>query len=93
MSVISPVTSRIARVPAVGWLLVAIVAAVVLMTWYTFTCDDDDRDWLDPQQPPVNLNVDMKATAAAVLAPVFRAPKIYQYDSLTQHPGCWVGDC
>ncbi len=92
MSIVTPVTSRIARVPALGWLLIAVAGAAVLMAWYVYACDDDDRDWLDPQQPPINIDVDMKATAAAVL-PKFRAPKIYAYDSLTQHPGCWVGDC
>jgi hypothetical protein len=88
-----PVVDQVRRVPALAWILIALVAVIVVKTWHAYACDDQDRSWLDPQQPPVNVDIDMRATAAAVLAPTFRAPKLYPWSSLSQHPGCWVGDC
>jgi len=84
---------RLGRMPAGVWFLLALVAALAVVCWHRFCCDDQDTSWLDPQQPPLNVDVDKRATVAGVLLPAFRAPKPYPWNSLQEHPGCWVGDC
>lgn len=80
------------RVPVALWFACAVVVCLAVLVWHRYALDDEDTDWLDPGQPPINVDVNMHATVAGVL-PKFRAIKPYHYDTLTGHPGCWVGDC
>jgi len=86
------IIEQVKRVPTVMWFAGAVLVALAVLVWHQYSLDDEDRDWLDPGQPPINVNVDMSATVAGVL-PKFRPMKPYHFDSLQGHPGCWVGDC
>lgn len=90
--VVGPLARRAAQLPAVTWFAVAVVLALTALVWHRYCLDPEDRDWLDPGQPPVNVRLDMQSSVAAVL-PSFRAVKPYAHNSLSAHPDCWVGDC
>lgn len=91
--VVGPLARRAAELPVVTWFALAVVLALAVLVWHRYCLDPEDRDWLDPGQPPINVDLDMKATVAGVLPTQFRALKPYHHDSLSAHPGCWVGDC
>lgn len=93
MSIVAPVAVRLRQIPVGAWFGLTVILCLMALVWHRFCLDPEDRSWLDPGQPPLNVDVDMRTTVAAVLPPPFRAPKPYPYDTLAQHPGCWVGDC
>lgn len=90
---ISGAARRLAAVPPAAWFGITLLAALMVIVWHRYALDPEDRDWLDPGQPPLNVEVDMSATIAGVTGRRWRAPKPYVWGTLTQHPNCWVGDC
>lgn len=91
--VVSPLAARVRAVPAALWFGAALAVCLAALVWHRFCLDPEDRDWLDPGQPPLNLEFDKTATVPAELGRQFRAPRPYPWGSLMQHPGCWIGDC
>lgn len=88
--------ARLKAIPPWVWLLLVAVGGTVVMIWHRYYQDDQDRDWLDPQQPPVNVTIPVNAAASlgkGVGLRPYRAPKLYPAGNLTEHPQCWVGDC
>lgn len=89
-----------ASAPPYVWMALAVVVAGAVLIWHKFGQDPEDTNWLDPGQPPINVGVDFNTTIpgqswTAPGAPDTgrRATKPYPFNSLMQHPECWVGDC
>lgn len=95
--VVSPVLQRVKAIPAPAWIGIVLVFGVVAMVWHRFYQDDNDKSWLDPEQPPINLDFAVDATSKAVaqaakLAPAIRLPKPYP-GNLVGWDQSWLGDC
>ena len=83
------------------WMWVAIAAGVGLAVWqFCKVQDEEPVDYLDPNAPPLSAPVDFATTFLGLSATApgqdlggFRKPKKYPWDSLMEHPCCWVGDC
>lgn len=88
--VVTPAAAQLRRVPPVAWFALAAAVSLAVLLWHGYFCDPEDTDWLDPGQPPINLEVDRNSSS---VLPAFRPIKPYKYNSLSEHPGCWVGDC
>lgn len=49
--------------PPYWWVVGAAVLGVAILAWHTYAIDDEDTSWLDPQQPPENVDVAPSMTA------------------------------
>lgn len=90
------VLARLRAVPWYGWLVVVAVAGLGVMIVHRHYQDDQDRNWLDPHQPPINLDLvvgTVRDAHAAVAAKPVRAPKLYPAPNLAAWCDSWIGDC
>lgn len=87
--------ARLRAVPMAYWFALAAAGCLVFVVVHDYCRDDEDRSWLDPHQPGVNLDPIRGAVldvTARVTPPALRRAKPYP-DSLHAWDGTWVGDC
>jgi hypothetical protein len=92
-----PVSRQLAKVPPLVWVGIALAAGFGVLILHRYNVDPEDTDWLDPGQPSINAEQDMKITWSNVINSArsggSRAPKPYPAPNLTSWPGSWIGDC
>lgn len=64
--------AEIKAVHPITWVAVAVLLGCGVMAYHTWMPTEDDRDWLDPQQPPKNANVPMADVPAGHTTEPFR---------------------
>lgn len=90
--------ARVRAVPVWFWPLAVLALCLGWMIWHRYHQDDEDTDWLDPGQPPLNIGsvaagaINVVERRTREIAPLWRAPKIYAYGSLMQCRESWIGD-
>ncbi len=90
-----------AAVSAPPWVWLAVTGGVIaLAVAYCRTQDAEVPDYLDPNQPPINVVPDFSTsllgqygTAPGVPAGAKKPRTKYLWNSLMESPCCWVGDC
>lgn len=90
-----------AAVSAPPWVWVGVTVGVVaLVVTYCRTQDAETPDYLDPNQPPLNAPPDYSTSLLGTIATAPGQdtggwkPKVrYMWNSLTESPCCWIGDC
>lgn len=50
------VRAKVAAVPPTGWFVMVLLGVVAVLAYHFWAVNDEDTsNWLDPEQPPLNL--------------------------------------
>lgn len=53
----STVETQLRKIPALGWVALAVLGGVLALAWFEFGRAPEDVNWGDPQQPPTNVEL------------------------------------